>query len=158
MDAPFRPAQLCQGGDCGDAALKVLLAQLRDVGVDSDGRLVCTPSKLRLHRVWVQGYVVYRDVDVVDIDDGSAVMSFDTRIISHADPHVADRLVVGKYVSCVSILVPHPSGLVDFQVESVSDLSSKEHALAEVGWWLELAELYSGSAAAVAKPVPAQTH
>ena len=26
MDVPFRPAQLCQGGDCGDAALKACLS------------------------------------------------------------------------------------------------------------------------------------
>ena len=36
-----------------------------------------TPRHERLTRVWLQGYVLCRDDDVVDLDDGSAVMSLD---------------------------------------------------------------------------------
>ncbi|CAJ1329144.1 unnamed protein product [Effrenium voratum] len=58
------------------AAMKILLAELRQTGIDAEGFLICTALRQRLKRVWLQGYVLCRDGDdVVDLDDGSAVMS-----------------------------------------------------------------------------------
>uniref|UniRef100_A0A6T0TQ63 Uncharacterized protein n=1 Tax=Alexandrium monilatum TaxID=311494 RepID=A0A6T0TQ63_9DINO len=127
-----------------DPALKIFLAELRYTGQDHDGQLVVTPSRFRLRRVWIQGYVVCRDGDdVVDIDDGSDVVSFDVAALLQASPEVDGALQAGRYVSCVCELEMHPEGALDLHVESVCALDSSGDALSEPFWWLEVAEAHT---------------
>mmetsp|Transcript_5179 Transcript_5179/g.10530 ORF Transcript_5179/g.10530 Transcript_5179/m.10530 type:complete len:168 (-) Transcript_5179:88-591(-) len=132
------------GSDAGEPALKLFLAELRYTGEDRNGQVVITPSRFRLKRVWIQGYVVCRDGDdVVDIDDGSDVMSFDVADLLQRNPEVNDTLQAGRYVSCVCELEMHPGGVPDLHMESVCALDGAGDALAEPFWWLEVAEAHS---------------
>mmetsp|Transcript_106153 Transcript_106153/g.282489 ORF Transcript_106153/g.282489 Transcript_106153/m.282489 type:complete len:160 (-) Transcript_106153:83-562(-) len=126
-----------------DAALKIFLGELRYIGRDQSGQLVITPSRFRLKRVWIQGYVVCRDGDdVVDIDDGSDVMSFDVSALLQQNPEVNESLQAGRYVSCVSAL-EICEDTPDLCMESVCALDGEGDALAEPFWWLEVAEAHA---------------
>eukprot|EP00440_Ansanella_granifera_P029196 gb/GFBE01031711.1/.p1 GENE.gb/GFBE01031711.1/~~gb/GFBE01031711.1/.p1 ORF type:complete len:174 (+),score=30.24 gb/GFBE01031711.1/:1-522(+) len=126
------------------AAMKILLAELRRTGLDQEGHVVCTKLRQRLSRVWLQGFVLCRDGDdVVDLDDGSAVMSLDVGDIVAASPEGASAaLQAGRYVSCVCALEAHQGGILDLRVESVCALDGPGDALAEPFWWLEVAEAH----------------
>eukprot|EP00418_Pyrodinium_bahamense_P066060 CAMPEP_0179093746 /NCGR_PEP_ID=MMETSP0796-20121207/42952_1 /TAXON_ID=73915 /ORGANISM="Pyrodinium bahamense, Strain pbaha01" /LENGTH=1034 /DNA_ID=CAMNT_0020791393 /DNA_START=88 /DNA_END=3190 /DNA_ORIENTATION=+ len=138
-----------------EAALKLFLAELQYTDVDQDGHVVFTPSRFRLRRVWIQGYVVCRDGDdVVDIDDGSDVMSFDIGALLLANPAVNDTLQSGRYVSCVSTLEMHPQGVLDLCMESVCEVDGKTDALAEPFWWLEVAEAHRIWSSALGRSAP----
>mmetsp|Transcript_29505 Transcript_29505/g.83160 ORF Transcript_29505/g.83160 Transcript_29505/m.83160 type:complete len:158 (-) Transcript_29505:11-484(-) len=136
------PAELRQSHGSGGEALKVFLAELSYIGHDHEGRFVCTRMRRRLQRIWIQGYVICRDDDVVDVDDGSAVMSLDVGSFLIANPEFGSVLSTGRYVSCVCTVEVHPPGIVDLCVESVCDLDAASDALAEPFWWLEVAEAH----------------
>mmetsp|Transcript_61125 Transcript_61125/g.134406 ORF Transcript_61125/g.134406 Transcript_61125/m.134406 type:complete len:157 (+) Transcript_61125:61-531(+) len=141
LPAPMAPAQ--GSACCGDAALKILLAELRHTSVDVEGRVVCTLLRQRLRRVWIQGFVVCRDGDdIVDVDDGSDVMSLDVGSLLAAEPGADARLQAGRYISCVCTLDAHPQGMLDLRMESVCELDATGDALAEPFWWLEVAEAH----------------
>mmetsp|Transcript_23408 Transcript_23408/g.47439 ORF Transcript_23408/g.47439 Transcript_23408/m.47439 type:complete len:155 (-) Transcript_23408:118-582(-) len=127
-----------------EAALKIFLRELRYISKDHSGQLVITPSHFHLKRVWIQGYVICRDGDdVVDIDDGSDVMSFDVADLLQQNPEVDDALQAGRYVSCVSTLEMLSEDTPDLRMESVCALDGDGDALAEPFWWLEVAEAHS---------------
>lgn len=128
---------------CADAALKIFLAELRHASLDYDGHVVCTRLRQRLRRIWIQGYILCRDGDdVVDVDDGSAVMSLDIVDLLQADPAASSVMQAGRYVSCVCALEAHPEGMLDILVESACGLDGAGDALAEPSWWLEVAEAH----------------
>ncbi|CAE8643593.1 unnamed protein product [Polarella glacialis] len=139
--ASARERQPAEGPD-KEAAMKILLAELRHIGLDSEGRVVCTSLKQRLERVWLQGYVLCRDGDdVVDLDDGSAVMSLDVGDLVASSPDIAgSALQAGRYISCVCALEVHPEGILDLRAESAFALDAPGDAMVEPFWWLEVAE------------------
>ncbi len=66
---------------------------------------MCTRLRQQLRRVWIQGYVTVRDGDdVVDVDDGTAVMSLDVGDLLRGNLEVGAMLQAGRYVSCVCSL------------------------------------------------------
>ncbi|CAK0878624.1 unnamed protein product [Prorocentrum cordatum] len=160
-----------------DAALKVFLGELRWLDCDAQGRTVWArlprrpsrvwvqargwPGTLALQRVaWLQGHVVCRDGDdVVDLDDGSAVItrSLDVGDLLTAQPAAGGCLQVGRYVSCICAVEALPEGLwgVDLRVESAREVGGPGGALSEPAWWLEVAEAHrrlEAAASAAAGP------
>ncbi|CAK0878626.1 unnamed protein product [Prorocentrum cordatum] len=152
-----------------DAALKVFLGELRWLDCDAQGRTVWARLPRRPSRVWVQGHVVCRDGDdVVDLDDGSAVMSLswvaqsstrslDVGDLLTAQPAAGGCLQVGRYVSCICAVEALPEGLwgVDLRVESAREVGGPGGALSEPAWWLEVAEAHrrlEAAASAAAGP------
>ncbi|CAK0878625.1 unnamed protein product [Prorocentrum cordatum] len=131
-----------------DAALKVFLGELRWLDCDAQGRTVWARLPRRPSRVWVQGHVVCRDGDdVVDLDDGSAVI---TRSLDVGDLLTAQPAAGG----CLQAL---PEGLwgVDLRVESAREVGGPGGALSEPAWWLEVAEAHrrlEAAASAAAGP------
>eukprot|EP00930_Biecheleria_cincta_P012520 TRINITY_DN11644_c0_g3_i1.p1 TRINITY_DN11644_c0_g3~~TRINITY_DN11644_c0_g3_i1.p1 ORF type:complete len:175 (-),score=37.48 TRINITY_DN11644_c0_g3_i1:42-500(-) len=125
-----------------EPAMKILLAELMVSGVNSQGRVVWTKLKQPLRRVWLQGYVLCRDGDdVVDLDDGSAVMSLDVGSFVAENPEVAASVLqAGRYISCICTLEVHQQGILDLRTESVCAVDGQGDALAEPFWWLEVAE------------------
>ncbi|CAK0878623.1 unnamed protein product [Prorocentrum cordatum] len=143
-----------------DAALKVFLGELRWLDCDAQGRTVWARLPRRPSRVWVQGHVVCRDGDdVVDLDDGSAVItrSLDVGDLLTAQPAAGGCLQVGRYVSCICAVEALPEGLwgVDLRVESAREVGGPGGALSEPAWWLEVAEAHrrlEAAASAAAGP------
>eukprot|EP00931_Biecheleriopsis_adriatica_P013819 TRINITY_DN115331_c0_g1_i1.p1 TRINITY_DN115331_c0_g1~~TRINITY_DN115331_c0_g1_i1.p1 ORF type:complete len:161 (-),score=39.93 TRINITY_DN115331_c0_g1_i1:27-509(-) len=137
-----RPAHQGPQGPEQHAAMKILLAELRHTGIDAEGHVVCTKLRQRLRRVWLQGYVLCRDGDdVVDLDDGSAVMSLDVGdLIASSPEFVSPVLQAGRYISCVCSLEVHPEGILDLRMESACAVDGPGDSLAEPFWWLEVAE------------------
>ncbi|CAE7454713.1 unnamed protein product [Symbiodinium natans] len=133
-----------QGPDLRDlrdvsVAMKILLAELQCMSVDAQGRVVCTKLHQKLKHVWLQGYILCRDGDdVVDLGDGSAVMSLDVGGLIASNPDANAVLQAGRYVSCVCAVEFHPEeGLLDLHVDSASPLDDPGDSLAEPSWFLE---------------------
>eukprot|EP00435_Cladocopium_sp_Y103_P075420 s94_g57.t1 len=134
--------ELRQGQISAGDAMKLFLAELRQIAFDSEGHLVCTKLQQRLKHVWLQGYVLCRDGDdVIDLDDGSAVMSLDVARIVACNQDASAALQAGRYISCVCSVEFHPQeGILDLRVESACPLDDPGDALAEPFWFLEVAE------------------
>eukprot|EP00928_Gymnodinium_smaydae_P084559 TRINITY_DN67819_c0_g1_i2.p1 TRINITY_DN67819_c0_g1~~TRINITY_DN67819_c0_g1_i2.p1 ORF type:complete len:155 (-),score=32.70 TRINITY_DN67819_c0_g1_i2:32-496(-) len=135
-------------------ALKVFLEQLQPSALFGEvGPVLRELLSQRQPRVWIQGYVICREGDdVVDVDDGSAVMSLDIVPILARQPQADAVLRTGRYLSCVCALALQPEeALIDLRLESVTDLSRPEHGLAEPFWWLEVAEAHERRAARLAE-------
>lgn len=140
LDAELRP-----GGDCHGAALKISLAELQHSSINPEGRILCTRHKLCVQRVWVQGNVVCRDGDdVVDLDDGTAVVSLDVGDLVESTkvslPEVAESLHVGSYISCVCVLEALEDDILNIRAESVCAIDGPMEAVAKSYWQLEVAE------------------
>mmetsp|Transcript_64197 Transcript_64197/g.184422 ORF Transcript_64197/g.184422 Transcript_64197/m.184422 type:complete len:149 (-) Transcript_64197:67-513(-) len=130
--------------DLSDAALKIFLAELR-VAILRNGQVFFPRLDQQVRRVWVQGYITERDGDdIVDIDDGTEVMSLDVENLLRERPGVGEALQAGRYVSCVCKLEVHcelgGEAVLDLRAESVCTLDAPGDQLAEPYWWLEVAE------------------